>query len=52
MFIKEWIELTLNELVDEIIQVQNIEEINKIIFKYAEEIYIACNKERITNAKI
>jgi hypothetical protein len=43
MFIKEWIELTLYELVDEILDTRSEEEIKRILDKYAEEIYLAQN---------
>ena len=45
MFIKEWIELTLCELGDEISQAKNEEEIIRIIRRYGEEIYEAQKQE-------
>ena len=41
MFIKEWIELTLYELADEILNAESQEEILEILSKYAEEIFLA-----------
>jgi len=43
MFIKERIELTLYELVDEILGAKSKEEIKRILDKYAGEIYLAQN---------
>ena len=45
MFIKKWIELTLHELVDEILTAKNHEEIQKILSKYAEQIFLAQKEE-------
>ena len=45
MFIKEWIELTLHELADEILTAKSQEEIQKILFKYAEQIFLAQREE-------
>ncbi|HAW50515.1 TPA: hypothetical protein DCX16_06170 [bacterium] len=62
MIIKEWIQLTLHEMVDEIICAirkevgggfltsQSCKEIEKIIHKYGEEIFSAQNED--SNKKI
>ncbi|MGC9027482.1 MAG: hypothetical protein ACP5JP_08110, partial [bacterium] len=58
MIIKEWIQLTLHEMTDEIIHAirkevgdgfltqDSRQEIEKIIYKYSEEIFSAQNKKR------
>jgi hypothetical protein len=57
MIIKEWIQLTLHEMVDEIIHAikkevgggfltsKSCKEIEKIIHKYSEEIFFAQNED-------
>ncbi len=63
MAIKEWVQLTLHEMVDEIIYAirkevgngfltsKSSKEIEKIIHKYGEEIFFAQNEDTIKNQK-
>lgn len=63
MVIKEWIQLTLHEMIDEIICAikkevgggfltqKNCKEIEKIIYKYSEEIFSAQNEATKKNLK-
>jgi len=60
MFIKEWVELTLCDLTDDIFEAlpekiflstKTHEEIFKILSKYAEEIFLA-QKESLTDEKV